>query len=118
MREYGKAEAAHQAQHFVVVREDVADHAAVGFFPRAIDDRSHQAATKAALLPFVADGQRKLDGFAIRGLGVAGAADLAFAAFLLNDGEQNHFPVVIDLGEADDQAGWKFARAVHETELA
>ena len=119
----GEAEAGHQAEHLAVGGQYVADHGAIALGAGAVDQRRHQLAADAALLPVVADRQCEFDRFAIRIDHVAGYADLVFLAvgyviFGRQRGNQGHFAVVVDLREAHQHGLGQFAQGVHETVVA
>ena len=108
MRRDGKAQAAHQAQHLLIVGQHIADHRPIRLFTGAINQRPHQAAPKAAALPTVIDHQRELHRFAIGGQRIAGAAHLLLNVGLVILLATPVGRVVVSVGEYALERDWVF----------
>ena len=66
-------------------------------------------------LPVVGNGQGEFDAFTIRVAYVANDANLLDLALLVgNRGDESHFTVVVDLGEAHQHGLRQLAQGVHE----
>src|SRR4051812_44028215 len=111
----GEAKIGGELQHLRIHREHETNHCLEPASAGNCDQLQHQIPSKALALPCFGHHDRVLARSRVRVDDIARNADLALSPFLLYDGDQCHFPVVIHLGEAREHSGREI---LHRTQKA